>query len=156
MPFRHPQTQLEILLCDHLDGIAGQNHRPDRHGPLQHPPVDGSQNLPFIELLLDDRSLGGPRAQTVFGDVERGPRLVELGPRQDAAVDQPLGSMKSICAWSDWACKRIDLRIQRLHLQGELFVGDHGDGLSARDAVAFPDIELRRLCRRCGRAPARR
>ncbi len=138
MAFRHPQTQLEVLLRDHLDGIAGQHHRADRHQLLQYAPVGGRKHLPFIELLLDYRALGGPRAQPVFGDVERGAGLVELDAGQDAAVDQPLGSIEIDLRLVRLRLQRTDLRIERLHLQGELLVADRRDRLTARDADRLP------------------
>ena len=142
MPFRHPQPQLEILLRDHRNGVAGQHDGTDGHQLLQHAPVGGSKHLPLIELLLDHRALGGPRPQPVFGDVERGPRLVELDARKRAALHQSLGSGKIDLRLVRLRLQGVDLRIQRLHLQRELFVADRRDRLAARDRVAFPDIEL--------------
>ena len=54
----------------------------------------------------------------------------------------PSVRVKSICAWSDCACKRADLRVQRFHLQRQLLVADGRNRLAAGDRIAFPDIEL--------------
>ncbi len=61
MAFRNPKPELEILLRDHRNGIAGQHDGTDRHQLFQDAPAGRGKHLPLIELLLDDGALGGPR-----------------------------------------------------------------------------------------------
>ena len=93
-------------------------------------------------MLVDHRTLGGLCAQAVVGNVQRGALLVELDPGQNTALDQSLGpgevELRLVCL----RLKGFDLRIERLHLENQLFVADGRDRLTGGNAIAFPDLEL--------------
>ncbi len=153
MFFRQSQTQLEMLLCDRHDRIAGQYHRTHRHEALQDATVLRSKNSTFGLLLLDHSAFGGPGAKIVLGHIECRSCFIKPGARQRATLDQSLDAIKIGLRLVGLGLQRLHLRIQRLHLEHELLVAHNGDRLAARDRVAFPDMKLRH---RAADAAARR
>jgi len=143
MLFRQSQPQLEILLRDRHERIAGQNHRTNRHQAFQYPPVLRSENLPLRLLLLDNTAFGHLGAEIVLGDVEKRSRLVEPGARKRAPLGQPFDAVKIGLRLISLSLQRLDLRIERFRLQHELLVANDGNRLAARHRVALPDVKLR-------------
>ena len=142
MPLRHAQPQFEILLRNHRNGVAGQHDGAHGDQLLQHAAAGRRQHLAFVELLLHHRAFRGLRPQAVIRHVERGARLVEPDPRQRAAFHQSLDSGKIGLRLARLRLQRVDLRIQRFHLQRQLVVADRCDRLTARHRIAFADVEL--------------
>ena len=79
--------------------------------------------------------------EVALGDVEIGPRLIELGLRADAALLQFRHSIEVGLRLVALRLLRSDSRIQRLHLQGELLIGDDGNLRPGGDDIPFPDRE---------------
>ena len=93
-------------------------------------------------MLLDNRTLGGPRPQRIVRHIESRPRFVEFDAGKRAPLHQPLGSRKVDLRLTRLRLQRVDLRIQGLHLKRELFVRDRRYGLAARDRITLAHTEL--------------
>ena len=59
MALRHPQTQFRILLAIVSTVSPGSTTDPTDTSPFSTRPSTGARTCAFIELLLDDRALGG-------------------------------------------------------------------------------------------------
>lgn len=137
MPLRHAKPQLEVLLGDGDDRIAREHDGSYCDQPLQHATIRRREHLTLVELLVDHRTFGSLGTQAVLGDVQRGALLVELDPGQDTAFDQPFGPAEVELRLVRLRLQRLDLRVERFHLQHELFVADGRDCLAGGDAIPF-------------------
>jgi hypothetical protein len=100
------------------------------------------QNLSLRLLLLDDSPLRRLRAQIILGNVESGSCLIKSGARKRASLHEPIDAIEVDLRLISLRLQRLDLCIQRLHLQHELLVSDDGNRLTSGHGVTFPDMQL--------------
>ena len=135
------QAQDVLILRQGRDRLAGQNDLTDGNRHAQDATGAGRKHRPFARLLGDDAAIRLHRRQSAFGDVEIGLGLIELSLRADAALQQFRDAIEIGFRLIALRLLRGDARIQRLHLQRELLIRDHGDLGARGDRVAFLDRE---------------
>ena len=111
-------------------------------GTVEHAARGRRQDFAFRDLLLDHRALGRARLQRIGGDVKSGLRRIEGGLRGRAVRKQFLRPVEIGLGFGKLGLQAGDLRIERLHLQRELFVGDGRHHLILLDVIAPLHREL--------------
>ena len=137
VPFRYAQAQHERLLADRGDRVAVQHHGALGQRHRDHAAGDRRQHLALLQVLLRHGALGSARAQDGGGDLHRGARLVHRGARAATLTEQRLGPRQIGLRLRELRLQSGDLRVERVDLQQQLVVADHGDDLALGDRVAL-------------------
>ena len=101
-------------------------------------PAPGASTAPSLACCSITPRSERIAASVALGDVERGLGVVELHLRADAAPLQLLRAIEVGLRLVALRLLRLDALIERLHLQGQLLVGDDGDLGAGRDACRLP------------------
>ena len=133
------QAQDVFVLRQRRDGLARHDDASDRDGHAQHAARGGREDGAFGRLLRDHLAVALHRGQVAFGDLEIGLGLVGLRLRRYAAPREIGDAVEIGLGLVALRLQRGDARIERLHLQGELGVGDLRDHGAGGHVVALLD-----------------
>ena len=138
VPLGQLQAQDVLILRDGGDRLAGHDARGrPRPAIVSTRPAPGASTAPSLRLLHDHVAVGlasPSRLRSATSSVGLG--LVELGLRADAALLQFGHAIEIGLGLVALRLLRGDARIERLHLQGELLVGDDGRSRRRRRRVS--------------------
>ena len=137
MPLRYAQAQHERLFADRGDRVAIQHHRPLGQWHRDHAAGHRCQHLALLQVLQRHGTLGRARAQDRGGDIHRSARLLHRGAWAATLTQQRLGPREIGLRLRELRLQSGDLRVERVDLQQQLVVADHGNDLTLGDRVAL-------------------
>ena len=143
MPLGKLQAQDVVVGRDRRDRLARHDDAAFRHRHLEHPPRPRREDGAFGACCSNNLPVGAQRLQGSLGDIEARSRLVQLRLRRQSGALQLLRASKIDLRLVALGLLRLDARLQRLHLQRQLLVSDHGDAVAGGDAIALFDGERR-------------
>ena len=135
------QRQAEVIFAggDPPDGLAGEDHRAERHRNRQHAAGRRREHRTFARLLLDHSAVGLGRRDLVNRDVVIHFRLVDIGLADHAASQQLLRAVERQLGIVELRIELLDPRVGGVALEGQLLVDHLGDDLALLHLLAFLD-----------------